>query len=64
MAQPPAAATVAAGANANAAAPTGCCNITFDDGTGQQFEHITEEDCRQRAMNLRGAAQWVQGECA
>ena len=47
-----------------AEAPTGCCNITFDDGTGQQFEHITEEECRQRAMSLGAAAQWVAGDCA
>lgn len=42
---------------------TGCCNVTFDDGTGQQFEHLTENECRQKALDLGGAAQWVAGEC-
>ena len=61
---PPANANVSPAPAAAAPPPTGCCDITFPDGTGQQFEHITEEECRQKAIALRGAAAWVPGECA
>ena len=64
MSKPPASAKVTSVPATAAPAPTGCCNITLDDGTGQQFEHITEEECRQKAMALDAAAQWVAGDCA
>jgi hypothetical protein len=64
MSKSPAGATAKSGTTTAAPAPTGCCTIAFDDGTGQQFEHITEEECRQKALALGGAAAWVPGNCA
>jgi hypothetical protein len=64
MGNPPAKPKVTPGATAAAPPPTGCCDISLPDGTGQQFEHITEEDCRQRGIALGGAVAWVPGECA
>jgi hypothetical protein len=64
MSEPPTSTAGVSGPTATAPPPTGCCNITFDDGTGQQFENITEEACRQKASDLGGSAQWVAGDCA
>ncbi len=56
--------TFKSNATVSAQATTGCCNVTFADGTGEQYENMTEDDCRQKAADLGGAAQWVAGECA
>lgn len=63
-AKPAAGSNAKSGATTPAAPPTGCCNITFDNGTGQQFEHITEDECRKKGEELGGAAQWIAGDCA
>jgi len=65
MSKPPASATVTSGTATAAPEPTGCCIIKLPGGAGgQRFEHITEEDCRQRTMALGGAYEWDKGECA
>jgi hypothetical protein len=64
MTKPPAKAAARTGTQAAAPEPTGCCDIVFDNGTGERFEHITEEACRQKGITLRGAAHWVAGDCA
>jgi len=64
MSKPPVTAKAGSHVQAAAAAPTGCCNVLLDDGSGQQFEHITEDECKQKAIALGGTAQWVPGDCA
>jgi 4-diphosphocytidyl-2C-methyl-D-erythritol kinase len=41
----------------------GCCTLT-GSGPAIQIEHITKEDCRQRAIELGKNDFWVKGECA
>jgi hypothetical protein len=62
MGKPPPA-NAAPGIPAAASPPTGCCIITYPDGSGEQWEHITAAECQQKGATLGGAVEWVPGDC-